>query len=200
MARTWRHDVPMSLAVMPGADIDARPDSGGRPHPTLGVVPEPGLKSVAGLHHDGWLHYMQAQLAFQNPQLFQSAVPEPGLKSVAGLHHDGWLHYMQAQLAFQNPQPFQATDARFFVEVDHVDYIAGDHAPVRLRVAVGELTDCGRVGAGFDLPCADDGVLACCARLLGVSVKAAAGACVGLTVDAVAGVDGAKAFSQGDQS
>src|ERR1035441_5121485 len=92
MARTWKHDVPMSLAVMPGADLDARPDSGGRPHPTLGVVPEPGLKSVAGLHHDGW------------------------------------LHYMQAQLAFQNPQPFQATDARFFVEVDHVDYIAGDRS------------------------------------------------------------------------
>src|ERR1035441_2580576 len=163
MARTGKHDVPMSLAVMPGADIDARPDSGGRPHPTLGVVPEPELQSVAGLHHDGCLHYIQTQLAFQNPQAFQTA------------------------------------DARLFVEVDHVDYFAGDDAPVRLRVAVGELTDGGWVGAGIDLPCADDGVLACVARLLDLSVHAATGACFGLTIDAVAGVNGAKAFSHGDQ-
>src|ERR1019366_3936310 len=163
MARTGKHDVPMSLAVMPGADIDARPDSCGRPHPTLGVVPEPELQSVAGLHHDGCLHYIQTQLAFQNPQAFQAA------------------------------------DARLFVEVDHVDYFAGDDAPVRLWVAVGELTDGGRVGAGIDLPCADDRVLSGTARLLGFSVHAAAGACSGPTVDAVAGVDWAEAFGHGDE-
>src|ERR1039457_4702956 len=164
MARTGRHDVPMALAVMPGADIDAGPDSGGRPHPTFGVVPEPELQSVAGLHHDGCLHYVQTQLAFQNPQAFQTA------------------------------------DARLFVEVDQVNYFAGDDAPVRLWVAVGELTDGGRVGAGIDLPCADPSTISGTARLLGFSVHAAAGACSGPTVDAVAGVDGAKAFSQGDQS